>query len=315
MDAISADTRLETSLAGPTKLIRSLESRFDGWLRLAASLVPTLCLSGCLSFFLDGPPITSITQASDQANVWYATSAAGSPVEALASASTEADNFCLKMNKNVRRLNTPVEKGNPVTGGSYQFAFTCDGVNNANAVASAQSQYSQDPPPAPGPSATDMANAYATGTAIGNAIAARSGRSVISAPYATPSSPAEAAPPTFNSSTSIGQGNPTSGDGQFDRGLVSCIQLGRDDSGYYFQNNCGVPANILFACVDAGTGSTEAPGNVNPLPGQRSAAPCFLPRSKTVWVACPDNDGIFGADGHSVWQPGGPYTCKRVWGR
>jgi hypothetical protein len=134
MDAISADARVETSLAGPLS-----KADLVG-LRLALSVVPTLCLSGCLSFFLDGPPITSITAASDQANVWYATSAAGSPVEALASASTEADNFCQKMNKNVRRLNTPVEKGNPVTGGSYQFAFTCDGVNNANAVASAQSQ-------------------------------------------------------------------------------------------------------------------------------------------------------------------------------
>ena len=124
---------------------------------------------------------------------------------------------------------------------------------------------------------------------------------------ATLSAPAEAAPPIY-----VQNQNASGGGGQFDRGLVACITLEADSSNYYFQNNCGVPAKIYFACVDAGTGNTEATANVNPLPGQRSTAPCFLPRSKTLWVACPNNDGIFGADGHSIWQPGGPYTCKRL---
>jgi Ankyrin repeats (many copies) len=142
---------------------------------------------------------------------------------------------------------------------------------------------------------------------------ARGGQPIVAPPYVSQAAPVEAAPPIYveNQNGSAANG---SGGGQFDRGLVACITLGADSSGYYFQNNCGVPANIVFACVDAGTGNMEAPGNVNPQPGQRSAAPCFLPRSKTLWVACPNNDGIFGADGHSTWQPGGPYTCKRVWG-
>jgi hypothetical protein len=164
---------------------------------------------------------------------------------------------------------------------------------------------------AAGPTPADMANAYAAGA---NAAAmARGGQPILAPPYVSQATPVAAAPPTYvqNQNGSVANGD---GGGQFDRGLVACITLGADSSGYYFQNSCGVAANILFACVDAGTGNIEAPGNVNPQPGQKSAAPCFLPRSKTLWVACPNNDGIFGADGHSIWQPGGPYTCKRVWG-
>jgi hypothetical protein len=164
---------------------------------------------------------------------------------------------------------------------------------------------------AAGPTPADMANAYAAGANAANAAtAARGGQPTIT--NALQGAPVQAAPPIYMQNQNR---LPGTSDGQFDRGLVSCIQLDRDDSGYYFQNNCGVQANIYYSCVDAGTGSTGGTANVNPLPGQRSAAPCFLPRSKTLWVACPNNDGIFGADGNSTWQPGGPYTCKRVWGR
>lgn len=121
------------------------------------------------------------------------------------------------------------------------------------------------------------------------------------------------APSTASAYSSAGSPVGSNLQPQFDHGLNHCVSFSRNTNDYYFQNNCPVPVKIEFQCTDAATGRTEAPGLLTSVaPGSQVNAPCYLPRSNTDYAVCPDDDGIFAADGQRSWTPNTPFTCRRM---